>query len=269
MGMKFKLPEIVLLLLLTGATVSGCAGATTTVVEKSAAPTPASNASASSAPSESTPTPSSPAPVKPLIFHGSGQQDLGTITVPSDSTISWSCPTCGNTNFIINNAQSDGNQIPTNGLDQTQGVDPLPAGVYHTVVVDTTGGSWTVAIGLGAAPTPSSTPSVSATAAPSSQASSPAQGAAVQCDANISVSGAADCSFAENTFYEYWAHHGATTFSVYSRSARALSTVSCAAGSDIVCTTDHGATVTFSQSAIDAYTQSEATAYANSGKLGP
>jgi hypothetical protein len=66
--------------------------------------------------------------------------------VPTDSTISWTCPGCGNDNFIINNAESDAGFIPTNGLDQTSGVDPISAGTYHTVVVDTTGGSWTVTI---------------------------------------------------------------------------------------------------------------------------
>jgi hypothetical protein len=79
-------------------------------------------------------------------FSGSGQKSLGTITVPVDSTLSWSCAGCSSTNFIINNAKSDDNSIPTNGFQQTHGVDPLPAGTYHTVVVDTTGSDWTIDI---------------------------------------------------------------------------------------------------------------------------
>ena len=40
--------------------------------------------------------------------------------------------------------------MPTNGLDQTRGVDPLPAGTYHTVVVNTDApGPWTVRIAPG------------------------------------------------------------------------------------------------------------------------
>jgi predicted RNA-binding Zn-ribbon protein involved in translation (DUF1610 family) len=100
----------------------------------------------SSAPA--TPAPSTPAPAgKVQTFEGVGQKDLGTIVVPTDSTVSWNCPSCGNTNFIINNADGDDNSFPTNGLDVKQGVDPLPAGTYHTVVVDTdAAGAWTVRI---------------------------------------------------------------------------------------------------------------------------
>lgn len=80
------------------------------------------------------------------VFTGSGQQNLGTITVPQDTTVSWTCDSCGSDNFIISDAASDDGMFTTNGLDQTSGVDPLSAGTYHTVVVDTTGGPWTVTI---------------------------------------------------------------------------------------------------------------------------
>jgi hypothetical protein len=79
-------------------------------------------------------------------FRGDGQKDLGTIVVPTDSTVSWNCPNCGNSNFIINNGSSDSTTFPTNGLNQTHGVDPLPAGTYHTVVVNTESGPWTIRI---------------------------------------------------------------------------------------------------------------------------
>ena len=108
------------------------------------------------------------------VFQGTGQQALGTIVVPTDTTISWSCPACANNNFIINNAQSDVNAIATNGLNQTNGVDPLPAGTYHTVVVDTTGGPWTVTIGGATSPTPAAPSATTPSPAPSSGASSQA-----------------------------------------------------------------------------------------------
>ncbi len=210
---------------------------------------------------------STSAPTKPLIFHGTGQQDLGTITVPADTTISWNCPGCSNANFIINNAQSDGQSIPTNGLDQTQGVDPLAAGVYHTVVVDTTGGPWTIAIGS-PAPPPGGASSAASQAPDSSASPASSPGSFSQCDPNISVTNA-DCHFAENTFYEYWTHQGASSFSVYSPADQTSFDVSCTAGSEISCTTSQGATVQFSQSSIDAYTQSQADSYARSHNTGP
>jgi hypothetical protein len=243
---------------LVAVTLAGCGGSTKTVIETPSTPTSSGNPPASSTPTDSTPTESTPTAF-PQIFHGNGQQNLGTINVSADTTISWNCPSCGDTNFIINNAKSDPNEIVTNGLDQTQGVDPLPAGVYHTVVVDTTGGPWTVAIGTTAPPPngSSSTPSPSA----------PAQGT-TQCDPNVSVSGT-DCGFAQNTFYEYWKHGGTTTFSVYDPSAGTSYSVSCSVSGQISCSTDQGATVTFAQSAISAYSQGQADAYAKSHDLGP
>ena len=112
-------------------------GPTTTVTQTVQATTPAPAAGGVT---------SGGGPAGTQHFAGANQQHLGTINVPTDSTISWTCPGCGGTDFIINNAQSDANAMPENGLDQTSGVDPLPAGTYNTVVVDTTGGSWTVTI---------------------------------------------------------------------------------------------------------------------------
>jgi hypothetical protein len=260
---------------------AGCGGSkTTTVIESSTPGVPSASTStgtagtpAATTPADTTPTDSNPADTaaaaRPQVFHGSGQQNLGTITAPSDTTISWNCPSCGNTNFIINNAKSDANPIPTNGLDQTQGVDPLPAGVYHTVVVDTTGGPWTVAIGTTAQnPSRSNAGASQASGLTSAQPPSTNQGSFSQCDANVSVVNG-ECYFAENTFYEYWMHHGASTFSVYSPADRSPFTVTCSAGSEISCTATQGTTVQFSQSSIDAYTQSQADGYASSHNLGP
>lgn len=89
----------------------------------------------------------SPAKVpKVQTFHGIGQKNLGTITVPPNATVSWECTNCNDTNFIIENAESDSGLFPTNALEQTQGVDPVPEGVYHTVVVNTEAGPWTVKV---------------------------------------------------------------------------------------------------------------------------
>jgi hypothetical protein len=268
--------------LLGAVTAAGCASSMTKTVTapSTAAVSPSTNeASRSSSPSSATPAPSSsttssPAPVRPQVFHGTGQQDLGTISVPSDTTISWNCPSCGNANFIINNAKSDDNDIPTNGLDQTQGVDPLGTGVYHTVVVNTEAGPWTVAIGLPTAPAPSGSPSASSadgSGSPVSPASDQASGGgSTQCDSNISVIGG-ECRFAENTFYEYWRSQDAGTLSVYSPADQTSYPVACNdAGSEIQCTaTDQGAVVSFSRSSVGAYTQSEASSYADSHNVGP
>jgi hypothetical protein len=244
---------------LAAAALPGCAATTAkTVTTSSAAPAapPAATSDTSAAPS-------------PQIFRGSGQKDLGTIVVPQDSTISWNCPSCGGDNFIINNAKSDDNTIPTNGLNQTHGVDPIPAGTYHTVVVDTTGGPWTVAIGT-TAPTPDSGDS-SSSGDGSSATASPAPAGYTQCDANISAkSDTTDCPFAENTFYEYWSNHGASSFSVYSPQTGSSFTVNCgSSGGQVDCSTDQGGDVQFSQSSVDSYTASQAAQYAASHQVGP
>jgi hypothetical protein len=87
-----------------------------------------------------------------------------------------------------------------------------------------------------------------------------------QCDPNISVSGA-DCAFAENTFYEYWNHQGASNFSVFSPGDGSTRNVTCSNTGDVTCSTTDGATVTFPQSAIDGYSQAQADSYAHSHRL--
>lgn len=243
--------------------LAGCGGATSTTTVQ--APTAATSSSASQ-------TATGPAPDSPQVFHGDGQQNLGTIVVGSDSTISWNCPGCGSTNFIIHNAQSDDNTIPTNGLDQVKGVDPIPAGTYHTVVVDTDGGPWTVAIGAtAAAPTTgSSSPPPNSQSPTSDATASAAPSGYTQCDANVSAKASTtDCQFAENVFYEYWAHSGASSFSVYSPSTGSSFDVQCVSSDPIVCTTNQDGAVSFSQSSINNYSQSQAAGYAASHNLGP
>lgn len=85
-------------------------------------------------------------------YTGEGQQNLGTIVVPVSSTVSWECPSCTTAqegigaNFIIENARSDGKSFGVNALKETHGVSPVEPGTYHTVVVNTQAGAWTIHI---------------------------------------------------------------------------------------------------------------------------
>ncbi len=92
-----------------------------------------------------------------------------------------------------------------------------------------------------------------------------------QCDANIAAkAGTTDCSFAENVFYEYWSHHGADSFSVYSPTTGGFFTTRCqAAGGEVTCTTDQGGGARFSQAAIDSYSQRQADEYAATHRVRP
>lgn len=214
--------------------------------------------------SDTTPTQGTPARARSQTFQGTGQKNLGTIVVDTDSTISWNCPSCGNTNFIINNAQSDDSSISTNGLNQTQGVDPIAAGTYHTVVVSTDAGPWTVSIGSTA-----KTPTSGGSSSSQNSASAPTPDGYSQCDANIGVKSGATCPFAENVFYQYFAHHGANTMSVKSPTTHTFFGVTCSSSSGTIdCTTDRGGQIRFSQSSIDSYTQAQADSYAASHDVG-
>lgn len=88
-------------------------------------------------------------------YTGEGQQSLGTIVVPVSSTLTWECPSCATAqegigaNFIVENAGSDGKDLGVNGLKQTHGVSPIEPGRYHTVVVNTQAGAWTIHIAPG------------------------------------------------------------------------------------------------------------------------
>jgi hypothetical protein len=136
----------VLALGLLGA-VTGCGeGDTKTVTETVAgkAASGSEESSTDSATAEEAEEDSS-APKK-QVFQGTGQKNLGTIEVPEYATVSWECESCGNTNFIIENSESDPSYFPVNGLEETRGVSALEAGTYHTVVVSTSAGPWTVTI---------------------------------------------------------------------------------------------------------------------------
>jgi hypothetical protein len=112
------------------------------------APSPVTvTASVSAVPSTTTPA-ISVAPTQPAAkksFAGVGTEDLGTITVPSDSTLSWSCPSCGSANYQIFNSDP-GSLIAVNALDQTNGTTVITCGTYHDVTVNTEGQQWAFTI---------------------------------------------------------------------------------------------------------------------------
>jgi hypothetical protein len=87
---------------------------------------------------------------EPGPFNGQGTENLGTITVPNNTVLQWSCPSCGpggatgGANFIVGNSANDSNQIFVNGLNQASGHTVVDGGVYHDVQVNTEGGSWTL-----------------------------------------------------------------------------------------------------------------------------
>jgi hypothetical protein len=79
-------------------------------------------------------------------YSGAGGQNLGTIHVPVESTLTWECPSCTSDNFQIFNGASDSNEITVNALNQTSGKTHIDEGSYHDVLVNTEGESWTIHI---------------------------------------------------------------------------------------------------------------------------
>ncbi len=93
----------------------------------------------------------------------------------------------------------------------------------------------------------------------------------MKCDDNISAKvGTTSCRFAENVFWEFWTSGQASTVDAYSPVTKRVYSTSCsAAGEEITCSTDDGASVVFSKSAVDGYSQELADAYAAKADLGP
>lgn len=83
---------------------------------------------------------------KPQTFKGNGAQNIGTINVPTQSTLRWTCPTCAGDNFIIENSFNDANEIDVNAEGPTSGQTVVDSGTYHDVEVNTEGQAWTVRI---------------------------------------------------------------------------------------------------------------------------
>jgi hypothetical protein len=84
-------------------------------------------------------------PARSQSFRGQNSENVGTINVPTQSTLHWSCPGCGGENFIIDNKFEDPGTIEVNSLDQSSGITVMDAGVYHDVTVTGTG-AWTFTI---------------------------------------------------------------------------------------------------------------------------
>lgn len=91
----------------------------------------------------------SPAPAPaaaPQKFQGTGTENIGTINVPVQSTLHWTCSTCAGNNFVINNGPTDDSQISVNALGPTHGETVIDAGTYHDVSINTEGQHWMIII---------------------------------------------------------------------------------------------------------------------------
>jgi hypothetical protein len=88
---------------------------------------------------------SPPAHVAVQRFHGQGHAVLGTVRIPVDSTIHWRYSPGGI--FIVLGADKpDGHLIAIDpATSQTSGVEPVPAGTYSDVEVET-GEPWSLEI---------------------------------------------------------------------------------------------------------------------------
>jgi hypothetical protein len=70
----------------------------------------------------------------PQTFSGSGNLNVGSIAVPTESVLTWSCPGCGNANFAIHTA--DYSQLWVNELFKTSGQATMEPGTYENVEVE-------------------------------------------------------------------------------------------------------------------------------------
>ena len=90
------------------------------------------------APTSTPPTPTTPGG-SDNTFTGNGSQSLGTINVPSDSTLTWQCATCTATGMLItSDLNADGNAINVY-QNATSGQSAISAGTYTNVDVNADG----------------------------------------------------------------------------------------------------------------------------------
>lgn len=82
-------------------------------------------------------------------FSGTGEENIGPITVHASSELHWSCPSCSGANFVIENSPNDASSIAVNALDQASGQTYVDAGSYNDVTINTEGGAWTLTINPG------------------------------------------------------------------------------------------------------------------------
>ncbi len=115
--------------------VAGCAGSTTTVTRTTTAATaagPTTRTTVSASRSDAVGGSAS-------SFAEIGTKSVGTIDVPLNSTLDWTCSgDCSS--FRITNNPNDANMI-TVDASGSSGSIPIVAGTYHDVQV-TTGGKW-------------------------------------------------------------------------------------------------------------------------------
>ena len=91
---------------------------------------------------------SSTASVSPQAFNGSGNESLGTITVPTSSQLKWQCSGCANSTFAVSNSSTDPSQLGVQAQNTTSGQTAVAAGKYTSVSVQATG-SWSITITAG------------------------------------------------------------------------------------------------------------------------
>jgi hypothetical protein len=112
---------------------AGSHGAKTTGTTQS----PALQTTAQSAPN--TVAQNATAPAKPQLFTGNGSENLGTIVVPKDSTLTWNCGSCTQTGMeILANGQGLGNDIAVMQT-ATSGKSAVTADTYRNVTVNADG----------------------------------------------------------------------------------------------------------------------------------
>jgi hypothetical protein len=85
---------------------------------------------------------------QPQTFDGSGNQSLGTITVPAASQLRWQCTGCSSSTFTVSNSSTDPAQLAVQGQNATSGQTAVAAGKYTSVTVQATG-SWSITIATG------------------------------------------------------------------------------------------------------------------------
>lgn len=106
-----------------------------------------SNGTSISLPANTTTQSVSASTPEPGPFSGQGDENLGTVRVPDNTVLNWSCPSCAGSNgdnFIVDNSPGDGALIDVNSLDQGSGQTVVDGGVYHDVSVTTEGSAWTL-----------------------------------------------------------------------------------------------------------------------------
>jgi hypothetical protein len=89
-----------------------------------------------------TATTTAPAPASSSSFSGNGTKSLGTINLPTASTIEWTCSGCST--FGVSNSVNDSGTISI-GSSAPSGSSAVDAGIYHDVQV-ISDGNWTIKI---------------------------------------------------------------------------------------------------------------------------